>query len=101
MKNYYKLLGVHKNASREQINSAFKRLSLKYHPDRNGGNLHYSELFKEINEAKQVLSDREKRGEYDIDLKKQSGLSKLFRNWQRRRQRRMRRRTKETSGYSK
>jgi curved DNA-binding protein CbpA len=101
MKNYYKLLGVHKNASTEQINSAFKKLSLKYHPDRNGGNLHYSELFKEINEAKQVLSDHEKRGDYDIALKNRSGLSLLFSNRRRRRQARIQRRRKETPGDSK
>jgi curved DNA-binding protein CbpA len=71
MKNYYKLLGVDRKASRQEINAAFKKLSLKYHPDRNGGDAYYLELFKEINEAKQVLCDRERRWEYDDDLKKQ------------------------------
>ncbi len=70
MKNYYDLLGVDKHASQKQINDAFKRLSLKFHPDKNGGDPYYVELFQVINEARQVLSDETKRLKYDYSLKK-------------------------------
>ncbi|MGC9046703.1 MAG: DnaJ C-terminal domain-containing protein [Minisyncoccia bacterium] len=62
MKDYYKILGVDKNASEEDIKKAFRRLAHKYHPDKAGGN---AEKFKEINEAYQVLSNKEKRAQYD------------------------------------
>ena len=47
MKNYYKILGIDKKASKQQINAAFKRLSLQYHPDRHNGDETFDELFKE------------------------------------------------------
>ena len=61
MKDYYKILGVSKDASLEEIKKAYYKLAHKYHPDK-GGN---EKKFKEINEAYQVLSDREKRAQYD------------------------------------
>lgn len=61
-KDYYKLLGVAKNASEEEIKKAYRRLAQQYHPDKTGGN---TEKFKEINEAYQVLSDSQKRAQYD------------------------------------
>lgn len=61
MKDYYKILGVSKDASEDDIKKAFYRLAQRYHPDKGGD----SERFKEINEAYQVLSDREKRAQYD------------------------------------
>lgn len=61
MKDYYKILGVEKNASSEEIKKAFYRLAHKYHPDKGGD----PEKFKEINEAYQVLSNKEKRAQYD------------------------------------
>lgn len=61
-KDYYKILGVPKNASAEEIKKAFRELAHKYHPDKNGGN---AEQFKEINEAYQVLGNQEKRQQYD------------------------------------
>ena len=61
-KDYYKILGVKKDASPEEIKRAFRELAQKYHPDKPGGN---AEKFKEINEAYQVLSDPEKRKLYD------------------------------------
>jgi len=61
MKDYYKILGISKNASSEEIKRAFFRLAQKYHPDKGGD----PEKFKEINEAYQVLSDKEKKAQYD------------------------------------
>jgi curved DNA-binding protein len=64
-KDYYKVLGVERNASQEEIRRAYRKLALKYHPDRNQGDKAAEERFKEINEAYQVLSDTEKRVHYD------------------------------------
>jgi molecular chaperone DnaJ len=64
-KNYYESLGVDKNASREDIKKAYKRLAKKYHPDLNKSNPDASEKFKEINEAAAVLGDEKKRQQYD------------------------------------
>ncbi len=61
-KDYYKVLGIDKNASKEQIKKAFHVLALKYHPDKNDGD---DKKFKEINEAYQTLSDEKKRANYD------------------------------------
>jgi molecular chaperone DnaJ len=62
MKDYYKILGVPRNASQEEIKKAYYRLAHKYHPDKGGD----PEKFKEINEAYRVLSDPEKRRQYDM-----------------------------------
>ncbi len=64
-KDYYKILGVSKDASPEEIKKAFRKLAIKYHPDKNKGNKEAEERFKEINEAYAVLSDPEKRKQYD------------------------------------
>ena len=63
-RDYYEVLGVSRNASGEDIKKAFRKLALEYHPDRNK-NHGAGELFKEINEAYQVLSDPDKRARYD------------------------------------
>jgi curved DNA-binding protein len=64
-KDYYQILGVARTASAEEIRSAYRKLALKYHPDRNPGNKQAEDKFKEMNEAYQVLSDPQKRARYD------------------------------------
>ncbi len=64
-KDYYKILGVDKNATQDEIKKAYRKLALKYHPDRNPGDKAAEEKFKEITEANEVLSDPEKRKKYD------------------------------------
>ncbi len=65
MKDYYRILGVSRDASQEEIKKAYRELAFKYHPDRNPGDSEAEERFKEINEAYQILGDPRKRSEYD------------------------------------
>lgn len=64
-KDYYKVLGVDKKASQDEIKKAYRKLAVKYHPDKNPGDKKAEEKFKELNEANDVLSDPEKRKKYD------------------------------------
>lgn len=64
-KDYYKILGVEKTATQDEIKKAYRKLAMKHHPDRNAGNKSSEEKFKEITEANEVLSDPEKRKKYD------------------------------------
>jgi curved DNA-binding protein len=75
-KDYYKILGVEKNASQAEIKSAYRKLAQKYHPDKNKGDSEAESKFKDVGEAYQVLSDPEKRNKYD----------NLGSNWNRHRQ---------------
>ncbi|MBW8010173.1 MAG: J domain-containing protein [Chloroflexi bacterium] len=76
-KDYYKILGVDRKASGEEIKRSYRKLALKYHPDRNQGDKKAEEKFKEINEAYQVLSDKEKRAHFDQ-------LGSAYSSWQQR-----------------
>ncbi|MCX6188841.1 MAG: J domain-containing protein [Bacteroidetes bacterium] len=64
-KDYYKLLEVDKKASQDEIKKAFRKLAIKFHPDKNQGNKEAEEKFKLVNEANEVLSDPKKRKKYD------------------------------------
>jgi len=64
MKNYYDILQVTQDADVQEIRRAFRRLSMEYHPDRHGGDRHFEEKFKELNEAYRVLRDPVQRWEY-------------------------------------
>lgn len=66
-KNYYAILGVTRNATGEEIKQTYRKLALKYHPDRNPGDLHAEERFKQVSEAYGVLVDRDKRRRYDFE----------------------------------
>lgn len=64
-KDYYDVLGVERGADEKEIKRAYKKLAMKYHPDRTQGNKELEEKFKEIQEAYEVLSDKQKRANYD------------------------------------
>lgn len=64
-KDYYRTLGLNRNASQDEIRKAYRRLALKYHPDRNPNDSEAEKIFKEIGEAYAILSDPEKRRTFD------------------------------------
>ena len=64
-KDYYKILGVERTATEEEIKTAYKKMAIKYHPDRNPGDKEAEEKFKEAAEAYDVLHDPDKRSRYD------------------------------------
>ncbi len=65
MKNYYSVLGASQGASDEEIKKAYRKLAMKYHPDRNAEDRRSEEKFKEVSEAYAVLGDKKKRNQYD------------------------------------
>ncbi len=67
-KNYYEILGVSKDASEDEIKAAYRKLAKQYHPDLHPGDAQAAEKFKEINEANETLSDKQKRAAYDYEL---------------------------------
>jgi DnaJ-class molecular chaperone len=64
-RDYYEVLGIQKGASEDEIKSAFRKMAMKYHPDRNPDNKEAEEKFKEVNEAYSILSDPDKKAKYD------------------------------------
>jgi curved DNA-binding protein len=74
-KDYYKILGVERSASADDVRRAYRKLAMRYHPDRNAGDKQAEDKFKDINEAYQVLSDSQKRSRYDQ-------LGSAYSNWQ-------------------
>ncbi|HLS30132.1 MAG TPA: DnaJ domain-containing protein [Flavobacteriaceae bacterium] len=65
MTNYYKILGIDKSASQQEIKRAYRKLSIKFHPDKNDGDPFFENMFKQIQEAYEVLGDAQKRYAYD------------------------------------
>ncbi len=76
-KDYYKILGVERNASASDIKRAYRKLALEFHPDKNPGDKQAEEKFKEINEAYEVLGNSSKRARYDQ-------IADSYQSWQRR-----------------
>lgn len=68
MKNHYDILGINRNASQDEIKTAYRKLSVKFHPDKNNGETFFAEMFKQVNEAYNTLYDRSKRANYDSEL---------------------------------
>ena len=64
-RDYYEILGVGRDAGQQEIKTAYRRLAVQYHPDKNSGNKEAEEKFKEGAEAYSILSDSEKRARYD------------------------------------
>lgn len=69
MPTHYEVLDVDQNASEQEIKKSYRKLSLQYHPDRNGGDATATEKYKQINEAYEILSDPQKREQYNMELK--------------------------------
>src|SRR4051812_7571536 len=72
MKDYYYILGLDKNASIDQIKKAYRKLSLKFHPDQNNGDKFFEERFREINEAYETLGNDFKREIYNEELRQKT-----------------------------
>jgi molecular chaperone DnaJ len=81
--DYYEILGVSKSAEEREIKKAYKRLAMKYHPDRNQGDKEAEAKFKEIKEAYEILTDAQKRAAYDQYGAARAGGRRRRRFWRR------------------
>jgi DnaJ-class molecular chaperone len=88
MANYYEILGVKQNDNSAKIKKAYKKLALKYHPDRNSGDKSAEEKFKKITKAYEVLKDEQSRRKYDQKLANQPKQNNKRENRQQTKQRR-------------
>lgn len=79
MKDYYKILGVAKEASKDEIKKAFRNLAKKYHPDKNKDDESAIKKFQDVSEAYEVLSDEKSKEEYDKKLESMNSKSNNFR----------------------
>ncbi|MEJ8802512.1 DnaJ domain-containing protein [Pontibacter sp. H249] len=81
-RNYYSILGISPSATTQEVKAAYKRLAVKYHPDKNQGNVLAEEMFKQVNTAYQTLSDTNKRARYDLRLQYQRERQRVLRHQQ-------------------
>ena len=79
MKDYYKILELEKTATQDDVKKSYRRLAMKYHPDRNSGDAAAEKKFKEISEANEILSDPDKRKEYDGGGA--TGFGNMYSHW--------------------
>jgi DnaJ-class molecular chaperone len=74
--NYYKMLGISENATQEEIKKGYRRMAMKYHPDKHSGSVVANEIFKKVQGAYEVLSDPKQRVIFDKQLSKQAKVKK-------------------------
>ena len=65
IKNHYQILGISRNADSKEIKKAYKKLAVQFHPDKNSGDKYFEERFKEIQESYEILTNQQKKSEYD------------------------------------
>ncbi|MGN6647329.1 MAG: DnaJ domain-containing protein [Cytophaga sp.] len=80
MTDYYRILGLEHTASAQDIKKAYRKLSLKFHPDKNGGDEFFENMFKQINEAYEILSNPSKKATYDRNFGKSKQYSQSYSN---------------------
>lgn len=78
MKDYYKILGINETTNQDEIKKSYRKLAVQYHPDKNPDNKEAEEKFKEINEAYEILSDENKKNQYDNVRKYGEGVGNQF-----------------------
>jgi len=69
MNSFYDILGIASNASKEDIKKAYRKLSIKFHPDKNDGDVYFSQMFRQVNDAYNTLISDEERRKYDLQLR--------------------------------
>ena len=80
IKDYYYILGLNKNATKDEIKTAYRKLSMKFHPDQNQGDKFFEERFKDLHEAYETLVDDDKRRTYDYIYKEKSNTEEHYYN---------------------